>query len=293
MQEEDAGAGCVGAFGGPEELAVDLHAVGGSEDHRFRIHHLVEREVRRESVGGEGARVAAPGLDHRLERAAPVAAEESHASLDGDRQRLDARPGGQGFGGRSRREAPEVATVDVSLVGGGDQAPLPVADGVFDLEGSGGERFGFAAGGGNRVEVPVAGALPGEEDAAVIRPVELVGGGGAGEDASLPGLRAEDLPAGPRVLHGGHPDTPGGSFPARNEQEPLEHGRRAQERHFAPVGGEGGRAVAVHRRIQVVDGLRAEVVDPDEGSARPGRTRTRAGRRPGRGAGCRRSRGRG
>ena len=251
---------------------MDLHPVGGGEDHRFRIHHVLQRKVRREGVRSEGARLTA-GLDHRLERAAPVTPEEGDASLDGHRQRFDARPGSQGFGSRSRREAPEVAAVDVVLVGSGDEAPLPVADRVLDLEGARGERFGFAAGGGNGVVVPVAGALPGKEDAGVVRPVELVGGGGAGEDAPHPLGRPKDLAGAARhavgvELH--HLDAPGRTLPLGDEQEALEHRRLPDEGDRGAVGGEGRRAVAVHRRIQVVDGLRAEVVDPDEGVRSPG-----------------------
>ena len=98
MQEEHSGPGGLGAFGGPEELAVDLHPVRGGEDHRFRIHHVLEREVGREGLRRQGAGLTA-GLDHRLERAAPIAPEEGDAALDGNRQRFDAGPGGQGFGG--------------------------------------------------------------------------------------------------------------------------------------------------------------------------------------------------
>ena len=86
---------------------MDLHAVGGREDHRFRIHQVLQREVRREGVRGERPRVLprvrTVELDHRLEGAASVAPEVGDSALDGHRQGFDPAARGQGLGGRSPR----------------------------------------------------------------------------------------------------------------------------------------------------------------------------------------------
>ena len=107
-----------------------------------------------------------------------------------------------------------MAAVHIVLVRRQQQAPLAVRDGVLDLERARGERGRLAAGGGNGVEVPVAVPFPREQDAAVVRPVELVGRGGPGKDAP-PAGRARNTsrpaPGAPplssssttRMLHGG------------------------------------------------------------------------------------------
>ena len=161
-----------------------------------------------------------------------------------------------------------MAAVDVVLVGGGDEAPFPVSDRVLDLEDAGGQRFRVASGCGDGVEVPVALALPGKEDAAVAGPVELVCGGGAGKDAALALGRPEHLADVARhsvTVEVHHLDAPGRALALGDEEVGRQHRRLADERERSPVGREGRRAVAVHRRIEVVDGFRPEVVDPHEG----------------------------
>ena len=126
--------------GGPEELAVDPHAVGGGEDDRFRLDEAVEREVRREGVGGERPGGPAREPDHRLERPPAVPAEIGDPARDRHGQGLDARARRQRLGGAAGGEAPEMAAVHIVLVRRQQQAPVAIRDGVLDLKPAGGER---------------------------------------------------------------------------------------------------------------------------------------------------------
>ena len=103
-------------------------------------------------------------------------------------------------GSASHRDFPEVAAVDIALVGG--EHDLALAGGkrdVFHFESAGGEQRGFAALRGNGIEMRPAVALPGEDDAAAIGPEQLVAGGDFAEHAAGAGGRAPDLAAGARL----------------------------------------------------------------------------------------------
>ena len=274
VEEQDARAG-FGAFGAGrlEQLAGYGHPVRRGKDDRARFDHRREREAVGERVRSELPRFAPVRLEHGLQRTARPAAEVGHAPVHGDREGFDPGAGGQRFRRTARRGAPEVAAVEVVLVRRDEQAAPAVGNRVLHLEFTGGEQFRLAASGrGHGVDAPVAAAFPREEEAAVVGPMELVGRGGAGEDAPRPGVGAEDLARGaglPCLVQLDHANAPRRAFAPGHEQVRLEDRRTADEGEGAAVGREGREAVAVHRGIEIAERLRGEVVEADEGVRAP------------------------
>ena len=125
------------------------------------------------------------------------------------------------------------------------------------------ERGRRAAGGGNRVEVRPAVALPREDEAVAVGPEDLILRHDVAIDAAAPLLRPEDFARRPR-RGVGDAQRPGLRFPVRAEGLDLLRGGEPQEGEALSVGRPDGSRVAVDARVQVADGLARRLVDADE-----------------------------
>src|ERR1700733_11633871 len=141
---------------GKEELAVNLHTVRRGEDDLLWDDEFVCGVICGDEVGCEVAEFSVGCDERRTDGDAGVCAQDCHASGGGDHgEDLDAVSCGdllyRGFGVGGK--LPDVAAIDVSLVGAEDEIGAVGADGyVFDFEFAGCEQGCCSAGDGDGVE---------------------------------------------------------------------------------------------------------------------------------------------
>ena len=285
--EEDRGRPALARFAvrGLEELRVDLHSVGRRQHHGFGHGERRGREVGRHGARRQIDRPAIRAEECRRRVHPRVGAEKENRPAPRDLRRpLDALTRGERRGLPSgRRHAPEMAPVDVALVGVEDD-PFPVRrqGDVFDLEVSGCQQDGRAAGGRNGVEMRPAVPLPRENEAVAVGPGELPVGHDIAEDAAAAALGAKDLAR--RARRGvGDADRPGLALAVRPEGLQVPGGRDTQVRDALAVWRPDRPGVAVRRGVEVADRPRCDVEDADEAVIAPaaGEGEPRAVGRPG------------
>ena len=278
----------------PEDLPRDAQAVGSSDRDRLRFHERRGREVGGQRRRGEVACRRAAGEDGRLARAAGIAADERHRRAIGQHRGvpLEATTGCQCHRWRRtrRRDAPQVTSIDVVLVGAHDRrASVGCVAHVVHFEGARCQEHRLAAGGSHRVEMLPAVALPWEHQPLVGGPRQLRAELDRLEHAAASGRGVPYLAAGAGGDLG-HADRPRVAFALGVEDHAVAHRRPADERDARAVGRPHRPVVGVERGLQPGERLGRDVDDADQGvgaaraDERQPRSIGRPGQRPGRSA---------
>ena len=267
MKEDDGRAMLrVAVAGGKKELAVDLHAVGGAENHLLRNHQFGCRKLRRNQAGRKIAQLTLRIYNRRAHRHARIRAQHGdrpvrcHRGKDLDafaRRKLLRRAAGHA-------NLPDVAAVDVVLVRGIDQGlVIGTQRDVLDFEGARREFGGRASADRDGVEMIPAGCFPGKDQAVAGGPVKLVVGGYVMEDAAWAIMCAPDFMPLPG-LNIGYTDRPGLGGAARLEVDARRVGWNADERDQAAIRRPRGLAVVLRPGIDVAEAVRRERENTDK-----------------------------